>query len=871
MVKNKRPVSKTERFKVDSDSGNVHRVEAHWSWLVLALVLGAGSVTNYFLTHLPEARTVADLERFDGIFIAERAWQDLKAFSDLGPRVVGSKENEALAVDIFNRRIEEIRATCHPDQKVVVENQIVTGVFNFTFYGTSMTTMYRNVQNIVVKLEGEREESLLLNCHYDTVPGSPGASDDVASCSVMLEILRVMSRSPQKNLYSVVFLFNGAEETLLQASHGFITKHPWASQIKAFLNLESAGSAGKEILFQSGPNSPWLVDAYAKSVRHPFAQAMAEELFRTGLIPSDTDFRIFRDYGKISGIDLAHFLNGYRYHTRYDSLEYLSLPVLQRTGDNVLALTLEIVNSNHLSENPQSPPAPRVFYDFLGLVFISYSSRTGHFINALVAVLAVLIPYRGLSGRRASIRVAAFRGFGATLAGALLGLATNSILARQMEILDGRMAWYSNLWLVLPMYGAPALICHCVVQMLLDVIFANKKTTLSTGATIQARLIGVNAFWSAVVILLSLAGFRSGYIFMIIQLCSLASVCLNIVLKLQRSSRAWILVHLAFQFVAAVWSSFYYLVFVKLFAPIAGRSGSVVNPDFIIGTIAVLGVLLTGSYLLPLFGLVRRPNRVLAQLCGLALFGLALALLTPLGFPYRDASGGEPTTQRHLVTHTMRFFHDEQGLLKDMDKGFLFEAQDINGARSLRQIFENEDLVPVEQMPSCKTDFFCALPFDAMWRQVHFDQFWLPTEDFPVTSNMFTLAFNGTETVSGNLRRVTFVAEGSIQSAFYVGPKPGVKLVRWSLLDSVAPPVRFNNQDGYFVYISHGLPDRSWPITMDFEVQDGHAGSIVDIGVITKYWESHDTHTDEFRALLEKFPAWTNVVPSVAVINVFEL
>lgn len=69
------------------------------------------------------------------------------------------------------------------------------------------------------------------------------------------------------------------------------------------------------LTFISGPSNPWLVRAYAESVPYPTGTIFGQDMFQSGIIPSDTDYRIYRDFGEVPGTDtsplgftMVHFL-----------------------------------------------------------------------------------------------------------------------------------------------------------------------------------------------------------------------------------------------------------------------------------------------------------------------------------------------------------------------------------------------------------------------------------------------------------------------------------------------------------------------------------------------------------------------------------
>lgn len=851
---------------------SVHSISSWWGIGGIFIILFIGNLTSYTNSHLPDALRNAHLAKYPNAFIAERAYKDLKILNDFGPKPTGSYANEVLAVDFLLREISYIDQLKNKNQEIIIDKQIVSGGYVGVYMNKSATSVYRNVQNVIAKLVGKhKEHALLLNCHFDSVATSPGASDDLSGCAVMLEILRVMSRQSDINQYSIIFLFNGAEETPLQASHGFISSHRWAKEVRAFLNLESAGSGGKEMLFQSGPKNPWLIEMYAKAIKYPYAQAAAEEVFQSGVIPSDTDFRVFRDVGRVPGMDFAYTANGYRYHTKYDSIEYIPMSVLQRTGDNILSLTNTIANSDRLGTEHKMTEHT-VYFDFLGVFFVHYSADVAFMINLSVVLLSIIIPFlslaRSTSGTHGrQIRSETMIGFVATFLGAGVSGIVCFLIGYQLDLIGRPMSWYSSTNLVLGIYCCPALLCQCLVHMLCSKVFGSKTTPLSLALKVQARLSGVNLFWGMLTLGITFTGYRVAYIFMILIFFSLLSNTLISMFAVQNSVHKWLYIHLVFQIFAILWSTQFYHMMMNMFIPITGRIGASINPDLIIGVIATFLTLLTCSYMTPLLFLLKKTDKLIGELVAITVIALLLASWTHVGFPYRDDSLKAPTVQRHYITHTLRTFHDYNGGIRHTDSGFLLQELDRNAGKTIEGIAIPDTITRMREIPACENELFCAIPFYSIWHQVLFENYWFPAPP-PLVHSSVKCALRSKDKLSEHDHSMQLTLTGDHQCALIIGPKAGTTLQKWDIVDELADPIEFNGQRGYFVLISSGANPGPMNITLNLKHEiPNYDGPLVDIMVTTTFWEHQKHHAPVFNKLLARVPTWAHVVPSVAAVN----
>ena len=211
-------------------------------------------------------------------------------------------------------------------------------------------------KNVVARLEGlESGAAVLLAAHYDSVPAGPGASDDGAGTATVLEIARALKSIPQPR-HSIILLLDDGEEVGLLGARVFVDRHRWANEVRAAVNVDTRGTSGPSLLFETGSANEWIVRLYAKGAVHPATSSIFYTVYKQ--IPNDTDFTVFKA-GGYQGANFAYIGDVVLYHTPLDNFANASPSSLQHDGDNALPILLALANAD-LSNPPQKEA---VFFD----------------------------------------------------------------------------------------------------------------------------------------------------------------------------------------------------------------------------------------------------------------------------------------------------------------------------------------------------------------------------------------------------------------------------------------------------------------------------------------------------------------------------
>ena len=206
-------------------------------------------------------------------------------------------------------------------------------------YGLGEARMAR-VRNVVAVLPGiDPTGRLFLTAHHDSVATGPGAADDAAGVAALLEAVRALTAGePLRN--DVVVVLADAEEACLCGAAAFAGLHPLADAGGVVLNLESRGTGGPPILFETSRGNAGLAEAYAVAAPHPVASSAAAEVYRE--MPHATDFSVLVEDNGFTGLNTAFIDGAAGYHTPQDVPGRLDQGTLQALGDNTLAVAREL-------------------------------------------------------------------------------------------------------------------------------------------------------------------------------------------------------------------------------------------------------------------------------------------------------------------------------------------------------------------------------------------------------------------------------------------------------------------------------------------------------------------------------------------------
>ncbi|XP_034106704.1 endoplasmic reticulum metallopeptidase 1 isoform X1 [Drosophila albomicans] len=806
--------------------------------------------------HLPRPLTIKDEAKYPERFIAERAENNLQSLVALGPRVVGSRANELDTVSLLNTRMRTLRAEVGALHDIEIDRQVASG----SYIHWEAVNMYQSIQNIVVKISPKGSNSstyLLVNSHFDTVPAGPGAGDDGSMVATMMETIRVLSKSKQALKHPVVFLFNGAEENPLQASHAFITQHKWAKNCKALINLDSAGNGGREILFQSGPNHPWLMKSYRRAIKHPYASTLAEEMFQHNFIPSDTDFRIFRDHGAVPGLDMAYQYNGYVYHTSFDRAEIFPRGSFQNTGDNLLSLIREISSAPELEDTSKHAEGHTVYYDVMGWFLVFYTETEGIILNVVVSIAAIVAC--GLAIKLMSVNTGiklekllkhTLHTFTAQILAVVAGAALTLIIAVFMDLIHLPLSWFTHNWLMLGLYFCPFFVGLGMVPAFYFQYTKNPRFPI--GQRVQLLLHCHCLFLALLTLVLTICSIRSAFVLMLTCLFYTVGVVFNISTGLHNRNVAWVIPHIVCYVPPFIFFAYFSHGFIVTFIPMLGRFGDSANPELILAVFSVAIGLLTSGFLVPMLNMFRKSKTIICSLLAITLLCIILAA-TPLGFPYRP----ETSVQRFSVLHAKRTFHDTHNNVRRTDSGYFIMPQDRR-TYSVKNKVVNMTLAKSVK-DDCQKEMLCGLPlYNMRWHKTRARGLWINASE-PVLGTEPVVKLVTKKQLTTTRMRYEMQLTGPNHMGLYFQPLNGSRIDDWSFHQA---PLRLGYKPPYYIYFSYGASSAALDFWLEVEKPSGDWNTpTLELGV-SGFWIHHkELLTSDFTKFVNSFPNYVDVAP----------
>ena len=341
-------------------------------------------------------QSVSKVEGSLSEFSTQRALKKLAVITKQ-PHYVGSENHEVVAEFL----VKEL-------QNLGLETSLQEG-YTLTDWGNLVKS-----KNILARIKGTaNSKALLLLSHYDSAPHSKslGASDDGSGIVTILEGLRTYLHNNSQPKNDIIILFSDAEELGLNGAALFVTKHEWAKEVGLAINFEARGTSGPSyMLMEVNNGNAEMVRNFAKAKpKFPVSNSLMYSIYK--MLPNDTDLTVFREEGKIQGLNFAFIDSHYNYHTAQDNLANLSPTTLKHQGTYLMSMLtyfgnidlrkLETsedevyfntpINFTHYPFSWNFPLIGLAFALFLAFVFIGIGKKVLHISDILRGFVPLLI------------------------------------------------------------------------------------------------------------------------------------------------------------------------------------------------------------------------------------------------------------------------------------------------------------------------------------------------------------------------------------------------------------------------------------------------------------------------------------------------
>ncbi|SDO37121.1 M28 family peptidase [Halobacillus aidingensis] len=239
-----------------------------------------------------------------------------------------------------------------------LQSEEVTAEVSVQDAGPIDQTSYNVIATMKPHKNKDTGQIVTVGAHHDSVAGGPGANDDASGVSGVLELAKIMAKTPTDT--ELRFMTFGAEEKGLLGSYHYVStlKDDEINRISAHFQMDMIGSrdSGDLIMFTPAGEKNLVTDLGAS------AGARVAEVVEYGQLGRSDHVPFY-----LEGIPAALFIHAPLepwYHSPQDTLDKISKEKLKETTQIVGAAVYRIARPDTPAlENARVAPGP-VHYEF---------------------------------------------------------------------------------------------------------------------------------------------------------------------------------------------------------------------------------------------------------------------------------------------------------------------------------------------------------------------------------------------------------------------------------------------------------------------------------------------------------------------------